>query len=149
MNAIGRAFSYIVLAGILTVPVLAEDAPVGPGPYVATPKAAQPVYYHIGPLNLTVPWDEVNAVYLFDIPTRTSLMGGEAVIAQLWNLQGTAGAVISDTGEGSPFVGGNLWFPNPLPQVALLSQIKPGIFAGWDINRNSVVWGAKASMNIF
>lgn len=123
---------------------------VGPGEApVIVPKQSQSVYYHIGSLNLTVPWDNVNVVYLYDLKGQRNLVGGESVIARLWRVEGTVGAVTSLDGHGAPFVGGNLWFENPLPQIAILSQIKPGIFGGYDWNKESAMFGFKAAMPIF
>lgn len=138
-----------LLGLLLSSFVWADSSPVGPGVY-EPPKAPETsIYYHIGPLNLTVPWHELNATYLYDFQREKSLVGGESVIALLWKLQATVGAVTSLDGKGSPFVGGNIWFPNPIPQVALLSQIKPGVFGGYDWIRGAPMFGVKASINIF
>lgn len=125
---------------------------VGPGPApdpVILPKVSQSIYAHVGALNLTVPWENVNVVYLFDVRSRTNLVGGEAVIARLWRLEGTLGAVTDIDGSGNPFVGGNLWFENPIPQLAILNQIKPGIFGGYNWQRGDAMFGFKAAMPIF
>ena len=131
--------------------VVAEvPVPVGPGEYTPTTKLeSSSIYYHIGPLNLTVPWDEVNAVYLFDLNAKRNLVGGEAVVATLWKLQATMGAVTSLDGKGAPFVGGNMWFPNPIPQLAILDQVKPGIFGGYDWVRGASMFGFKAAVALF
>lgn len=122
---------------------------VGPGEY-QSPIPAQPsVYFHVGPLNLNVPWENVNVVYLFDVPSKTNLVGGEAVIATLWKFQGTFGAVTSLSGAGSPFVGGNLWFTNPIPQIAILNEIKPGIFGGFNFKDKVALFGFKAAFPVF
>lgn len=130
--------------------VLAEvTLPVGAGPYtVPTPKASD-TYFHIGPLNMVVPWDHVNVVYLYDLRGKRNLVGGEAVFARLWILEGTGGAVTSLDGHGAPYVGGNIHFPNPVPQLAILNQIQPGIFGGYDFTRNSSIFGFKAAIAIF
>lgn len=128
----------------------AEVDMVGPGPApVMIPEADTDVYFHIGALNLTIPWNNVNVVYLYDFRGQQSLMGGEAVIASLWRLQGTVGAVTSIEGKGAPFVGGNIWFDNPIPQVAILSQIKPGVFGGYDWVKGGAIFGIKAAFPIF
>src|SRR5206468_12699854 len=129
--------------------VFADDI-VGPGPApVIVPKPTQSIYYHIGPLNLNVPWENVNVVYLYDLQAARNLVGGEAVVASLWRLQGTVGAVTSLDGNGAPFVGGNLWFSNPLPQIAILNEVKPGVFAGYDWNRAAAMFGFKAAIPLF
>jgi hypothetical protein len=125
---------------------------VGTGAYVSTPSTTPDVYFHIGALNLNVPWNNVNVVYLFDLNQRRNLVGGEAVFASLWRIQATGGAVTSMDGKGAPFIGGNLWFTNPIPQIAILNQIKPGIFGGWDWNgggRGVPMFGFKAAMPLF
>lgn len=128
----------------------ADTSVVGTGPApVILPTTPQPVYFHVGALNLTVPWDDVNVVYLYDLQGKRNLVGGEAVVATLWKLQATVGAVTSLSGQGAPFVGGNLWFTNPLPQIAILSQIKPGIFGGYSWNDGAAIFGFKAAFPLF
>lgn len=124
---------------------------IGPGaaPVIVPASAPTSIYYHIGALNLTVPWDEVNVVYLYDLNGKRSLVGGEAVVAKLWHFDATAGAVTSIDGHGAPYVGGNLWFPNPVPQLAILNTVKPGVFGGYDWNRGAAIWGFKAAVSIF
>lgn len=138
--------------GLLSVTALslhAETGLVGPGAYEAPAPYYNDVYFHVGPLNLNVPWNNVNAVYLYDLAEHQNMLGGEAVVASLWRIQATAGAVTTLDGRGAPYVGGNLWFPNPIPQIALLDQIKPGIFGGWDWNRRGPIYGFKAAIAIF
>jgi hypothetical protein len=145
---------FVIVLAVMAVMALMESGraemtvPMGSGAYNAAPNAT-PVYFHIGALNLTVPWDNVNVVYLFNVPDKTNLVGGEAVFATLWRIQATAGAVTSLEGMGAPFVGGNLWFENPVPQLAILNQIKPGVFGGWDFTRHVPMWGFKAAVSIF
>lgn len=145
--------SLVLTAAMMFLPLRPAAADIvgtGPAPVpVILPTSASPVYFHVGALNLTVPWNDVNIVYLFDIPTRTNLVGGEAVVATLWKFQGTFGAVTSIEGAGAPFVGGNMWFSNPIPQIALLNEIKPGIFGGYDFRNKAVLWGFKAAFNVF
>lgn len=123
---------------------------IGPGPSSTIIEPSNPgVYYHVGALNLTVPWDHVNVVYLYDLQAKRNLVGGEAVVATLWRFQGTLGAVTSLDGRGAPYVGGNLWFPNPLPQLAILNTVQPGVFGGYDWNRGAAMFGLKAAVSIF
>lgn len=142
----------VAFVGLLSVANIAHAEDVtaaGPGPAPVFLPATQNVYYHIGSLNLTVPWQNVNVVYLYDFNGKRSLMGGESVVATLWRLQGTVGAVTDIDGNGSPFVGGNLWFDNPVPQLAILNQVKPGVFGGYDWNRGASIFGIKAAMPLF
>lgn len=141
----------IVLIAVIAIlsSAHADIIGTGPAPVIVPTTTPSPVYYHLGALNLTVPWDEVNVVYLYDLQGKRNMVGGETVVATLWRLQGTLGAVTSLDGIGAPFVGGNLWFSNPLPQIAILGQIKPGIFGGYDFNKSSAMFGFKASMPIF
>lgn len=129
-------------------PAAADVVGTGPAP-VIVPKAQESVYFHVGALNLTVPWDNVNVVYLYDLQGKRNLVGGEAVVARLWRLESTVGAVTSLDGHGAPFAGGNLWFENPVPAIAILGQIKPGVFGGYDWNKGAAMFGFKAAMPIF
>ena len=140
----------ILALGLLQTTVHAADSPiVGTGPYTAPAPAPNPVYAHIGPLNFTLPWEYLNVVYLYDLHAKRNLVGGESVVATLWKLQGTVGAVTSLDGIGAPFVGGNLWFDNPIPQVALLNQVKPGLFGGYDWNAGGPIFGFKAAVAVW
>lgn len=127
--------SNIVGPGAAPVPII---SPSNPG-----------IYYHIGALNLTVPWDHINAVYLYDLVGKRNLMGGESVVATLWHVEATVGAVTGLDGHGAPYVGGNLWFSNPIPQLAILNEIQPGVFGGYDWNRGAAVLGLKAAIPLF
>jgi hypothetical protein len=137
----------VVLLGMVAV-ARADIVGAGPAP-VILPAATQDVYFHIGALNLNVPWDNVNVVYLYDLEGKRNLVGGEAVVASIWRLQATVGGVTSLDGQGAPFVGGNLWFTNPIPAIAILSEIKPGIFGGWDWTRGNAIFGFKAALPLF
>lgn len=123
----------------------------GPGAAPVPPaiSGTSSIYYHIGALNLTIPWDNVNAVYMYDLNAKRNLVGGEAGIASLWIIQATVGAVTSIDGNGAPYVGGNIWLPNPIPQLAILNYIKPGVFGGYDWNRGASIFGFKAAIPIF
>lgn len=148
-----RFWWIIAVVGILAIGLLqhahAEIVGPGPAPVIVPPSTPTDVYFHIGALNLTVPWENVNVVYLYDLQGKRNMVGGEAVVAKLWRLQGTFGAVTSLDGQGSPFVGGNLWFENPIPSLAILGQIKPGVFGGYSWRDNAAMFGFKASMPIF
>lgn len=140
----------LLIAVLLLLPLISRADVIGPGSSsTIIEPSKQGVYYHIGPLNLTVPWESVNAVYLYDVQGQRNLVGGEAVVATLWKFQGTLGAVTSLEGRGAPYVGGNLWLPNPIPQLAILNTVQPGIFGGYDWNRGAAMFGFKAAVSIF
>jgi len=107
------------------------------------------IYYSIGPLNLTVPWDNPAATYLYDFESHTNLVGGEAPVAQIWSFGISAGAVTSLQGVGTPFFAVNMAVPNPAPQFAALAAIHPGVFGGYNFNTGKPIFGLKASINIF
>lgn len=142
------AVAVIALFGILES-AFADIIGQGPAPVIVPSSTPNSVYYHIGALNLTVPWDQVNVVYLYDLEGKRNLVGGEAVVATLWHFEATAGAVTSIDGHGAPYIGGNLWFPNPIPQLAILNSVKPGVFGGYDWNRGAAMWGLKAAVSVF
>lgn len=104
---------------------------------------------NFGPLTLHLPFQNVNATYLYDLIGRQSLVGAETPLATIWKIDVTAGAVTSISGEGTPFVGFNLDIPNPAPQYTALAAIHPGVFGGRDFRTNDWMGGLKASINIF
>lgn len=122
-------------------PVVAAETPV------TTAKTG--VYYSFGPLNLTVPWDNPAATYLFDFQAKENLVGGEMPFAQIWNFGISAGAVTSLSGIGTPFFAVNLAVPNPAPSFAAIAAIHPGVFGGYNFNTGRPIFGFKASINIF
>lgn len=116
---------------------------------VSVVKADDDVYFKLGPMNLTIPWQNVSATYLYDAISKKSLVGGEVGLAKAWNINATVGAVTTLEGKGDPFVGVNLELPNPAPQWAFLGDIKPGVWGGYSWNRGSAMAGFKASKAIF
>lgn len=111
--------------------------------------AEEDVYANLGPIKLTIPWQNVSATYLYDAINKESLVGGETGFLRVWNIQGTLGAVTTLEGRGNPFVGANLELPNPMPSLAFLGDIKPGVFGGYSWNRGAAIFGVKASKSIF
>lgn len=138
-----------LLAGPLRPAFATEVIGAGPAPVIVPKATPSSVYYHIGALNLTVPWDEVNVVYMYDLQGKRNLVGGEAVVATLWKFQATAGGVTSIDGIGAPYLGGNLWLPNPVPNVEFLNYVKPGVFGGYDWNKSQAMFGFKAAIPLF
>lgn len=136
------------LAGLSQADSVVTAGP-GAAPVPPATSGTSSIYYHIGALNLTIPWDNVNIVYLYDLEGKRNLVGGEAVVISLWRIQGTVGAVTSLDGNGAPFIGGNIWFDNPIPSVAILSQIKPGVFGGYSWVDGAAIFGFKAAFPIF
>jgi len=121
---------------------------------------AQTVYGHLGPLVLPIPWQNMNAVYLYNETDKVSEVGGEMTFAQLkigsfqgnpFGIDVTAGGVLDPSGSnvGTGFAGLNVWIPNPIPQIGLLSTIQPGVFGGYEISEHKWVLGLKAAIPIF
>lgn len=126
----------------------------------AATAAPTTVYANIGPLSLVVPWDDMNAVYLYNVTEKENQVGGEMTFLQVkagsykgnpFDIDLTAGGVLDPTGKnvGTGFAGLNLALPNPLPQFTTLSAIQPGLFGGYDIGNHRWEFGLKASVNIF
>lgn len=139
---------FIVIGAVIATFCLAMDA------------HATTVYANLGPLSLPIPWDNMNAVYMFDETNKISEVGGELVFAQLKagsyknnpiDIDFTAGGVLDPSGNnvGTAFAGANLWLPNPIPAVTILSQIQPGLFGGYAISEHRWVFGLKAAIPIF
>ena len=132
----------------------------GAGPKPAYAVSTDTVHLNIGPLSLLLPWDNMNAVYLYNVTDKISEVGGEMVFAQLKagsyqnnpiDIDFTGGGVLdpTDNNVGTAFAGMNLWLPNPIPAVALLSQIQPGLFGGYEITPHRWVFGLKAAIPIW
>lgn len=118
------------------------------------------VYGHLGPLSLPIPWQNMNAVYLYNETDKSNEVGGEMVFAQLkaGTFQGnpididfTAGGVLdpSRSNVGTAFAGMNLWLPNPIPAISLLSAVQPGLFGGYEVSEHKWVFGLKAAIPVF
>jgi hypothetical protein len=121
---------------------------------------AATVYANLGPLSLPVPWESMNAVYLYNETDKVSEVGGEVVLAQLkaGSYQGnpididfTGGGVLDPSGNnvGTAYGGINLWLPNPIPVISVLSTIQPGLFGGYEVSQHKWVFGLKAAIPIF
>lgn len=146
MSKLRMPWFIFLVAGILSLAFL--------------PAHASTVYANLGPLSLPVPWDNMNAVYLYNATDHMSEVGGELVLAQLKagsfngnpiDIDFTGGGVLDPTGNnvGTGFVGMNLWIPNPIPAIAVLSAIQPGVFGGYAINEHRWILGIKAAIPIF
>jgi len=112
-------------------------------------KADGGILWSFGKLNVLVPFNEVNAVYLYDFVLKRNMVGAETPLMSAWKLQMTAGGVTSIDGNAAPFLGVNLDLPNPAPNFASLAQIKPGLFGGRDWQSSGWIAGIKASVSIF
>lgn len=121
---------------------------------------ADTVYANLGPLSLPIPWENMNAVYLYNLTAHESQIGGEMVLAEFKigtyknapiNLDATGGGVINANSNnvGSAFVGFHLSLPNPTAQFMGLSAMQPGLFGGYSINFHRWEWGLKAAFSIF
>lgn len=124
------------------------------------PAFASTVYANIGPLSLPIPWENMNAVYLYNMTDKVNEVGGEMTFAQLkvgsynnnpFGIDLTAGGVLDPSGSnvGTGFAGLNVWIPNPIPQLSLLSSIQPGVFGGYEISEHKWVLGLKAAIPLF
>lgn len=124
------------------------------------PAHAQTVYANLGPLSLPIPWQNMNAVYLYSVTDKINEVGGEMVFATLKagsyqnnpvDIDFTAGGVLDPTGNnvGTGYAGININIPNPIPAIAILSQIQPGVFGGYAISEHKWIVGVKAAIPIF
>lgn len=125
------------------------------------PAQANTVYANLGPLSLPVPWDNINAVYLYNVTEKQNEVGGEAVFAQIKigtvnnnpvDINLTAGGVLNPGGStvGTGFAGFNLMLPvSASPALTWLAPIQPGLFGGFDINKHLWIFGLKAAIPIF
>lgn len=108
-------------------------------------------FFKIGPLSLNVPFKTGMVTYLYDFNANQNLVGGETILASLWNrIEGTAGAVTSLQGQGTPFVGGNILIGNLLDRwVTLPTDFRLGGFGGYDFNADAPIYGLKASVKLW
>lgn len=107
------------------------------------------VDYKFGPLNVNVPFTTVNAVYLYDVINRETLLGAETPVASYKNIQAVIGAVgdveKAESKAGIPFLGVHIWAPEGL----FSEKFTLGIFGGRDWDRGETIGGVKASMNLW
>jgi hypothetical protein len=120
---------------------------VGPRPAFADDNA----FFKVGPLSLNIPFKTANVVYMYDFHANQNLVGGETVIATVWNrVEGTVGAVTSLQGQGTPFVGGNILIGNLVDKyITLPPDFKIGGFGGFNFQTNAPIYGLKASIKIW
>jgi hypothetical protein len=116
---------------------------------------ADTVYLKWGPLNFTVPWDNMNATYIWNFQAKQSQVGGEMVfmntqIASIHsnpvNLNLTGGGEINANSQnvGSGFAGLNLNSPS-----WAIGQFQPGVAGGYQINGHFWWFGLKSAFPIF
>ena len=125
------------------------------------PVHAASVGLPLGPLTLTIPWDNVNAVYLYNVTEKINEVGGEAVFAKIkigtlnnnpMDIDLTAGGVLNPTGStvGTGFAGFNFMLPvSNSPLLTWVAPIQPGLFGGYDIHNHLWIFGLKAAIPIF
>lgn len=108
-------------------------------------------FFKIGPLSLNVPFKTGMVTYMYNFHANKNLVGGETVLATVWNrIEGTAGAVTSLEGQGTPFVGGNILIGNLLDRwVSLPPDLRIGGFGGFDFNADEPIYGLKASIRLW
>lgn len=108
-------------------------------------------YFKAGPLELNIPMKTASATYMYDFHADQNLVGGETVIASMWNkVQGTVGAVTSLDGAGTPFVGGNILIGNVADKIVTLPpDLTIGGFGGWNFSQEHPIYGLKASYKLW
>ena len=105
--------------------------------------------YTLGPLSLHLPMSNGRVTYAYDGVAKQNVVGAETVVLTGYKLEGTAGALTSIQGSGTPFLGLNLNVPNPVANQFNLGDIKPGILGGYNFNTHSFLIGPKFSVNLF
>lgn len=108
-------------------------------------------YFKLGPLELNIPFKTAKVTYMFDFHEDKNLVGGETVVASLFNqIEGTIGAVTSLEGQGTPFVGGNILIGNVVDKfITLPEDFTIGGFGGYNFRVNAPMYGLKASVKIW
>lgn len=118
---------------------------------VSVVRADDPVFFKVGPLSLNVPLKTAAVTYMYDFNANQNLVGGETTLLTIWDrIEGTAGAVTSLQGQGTPFVGGNILIGNLVDKwVTLPSDFKIGGFGGYNFHTDAPIYGLKASIQIW
>lgn len=108
-------------------------------------------YFKAGPLELNVPLKTTRASYLYDFNANLNLIGAETPIISLWKrVEGVAGVVTSLSGQGTPFVGGNILIGNLLEKwITLPADFTIGGFGGYNFNTDAPIYGLKASVRLW
>ena len=138
------------VCGLFLIPLFA-----GLG-FADTSTAPTDVYLNLGPLQLTVPFQQSRIVALYDGVNKQALAGVETVLGTLkinkaspdpWDFELTAGGVTTAAAHGAPVVGINLAKADPTADVLSIANFQLGIFAGYNPNSNGsgkpIMAGAK------
>jgi hypothetical protein len=133
---------------LATLLVLALS-PVAHADVFSTTGTGMDTIFHVGKLDIHIPLNSAQVAYLYDAQALQSLVGAETTVLSIWKLNGTAGAVTSLQGQGTPFLGLNLAIDNPLAAHLSLGSIQLGAFGGYDFRAKSFMVGPKAAVAIF
>ena len=129
---------YLLIALFLLSPIVAKADPT--------------VLFDFGIVKLNMPFTQVDVVALYDMRTKSGLVGGQTPLANVvpMKINLVGGAVTSSDGQGTPYIGLE-WggVPNPASQWFAIEQLHPGIFAGRNFHTDEYIWGLKASLSIF
>lgn len=114
-------------------------------------RADEKAYFKAGPLELNVPFQTGDVVYLFNALDREtkerSLVGAETTVFTVWNkVSGTLGMVTSATGAGTFFLGADI---NVLERVVNLGPLRVGGFGGYDSRNDAWMAGPKCSIQLW
>ncbi len=100
---------------------------------------------HIGPVSVKIPLMSMSTIYMFDFVDDAHFLGAETLIATLGPLNTTFGAAIKTTGEGTPFIGVDLMFPESF--LGGILHMGAGLL--YNFNETNMQAGIKASILLY
>lgn len=108
---------------------------------------AAPIDIDIGPVTLTLPFQDVSVVYLFDLVNEDSLVGGETPFLSMSDLTLNVGAITSFDADrnATPYFSGDL----KMPEKFFGERLNFGAFVGYDFNNNEAIAGIKANVKLW
>jgi hypothetical protein len=112
---------------------------------VACKADAVDLSFQLGPAQFTLPFQQVDAVYLYDFTLDDHLLGGETPFANIWDASFTFGAYSDVDGIGSPFLGVHFLSSDRF----FAQRFTFGGWVSWDAKLNDARAGLKASVNLF
>jgi hypothetical protein len=99
-----------------------------------------------GQMTLHLPFQNVDATYLWDFVENDSLVGAETPVVTTWKLIWTVGGFANvDTGNGTPFGSVNA----EVPPTLFKEKVTLGLWWGYDFDEDHERGGVKASLPLW
>lgn len=104
---------------------------------------AKPIELNLGFMQFVLPFQETNAVYLYDVIQYKNMVGAETTIARSGNFKGTFGAAdVEEKGETFPYISVDY----DMGADYFGERFSIGVFYGRDFDMKENRGGIKASI---